>query len=122
MFSSYLFINLYNYNASRHHVLEQKNNPGIINKISPPKIPQLIPPSQLLLQEKPLPENGSYRTYYPADSYVAPLVLEADPNNNYIVKLVDTSKHPVLYAFVRANNSVKIKAPLEIYQAAMGLW
>ena len=109
-------LHIYN-NRSKAHVQGQhKEITNIFKRVSTPKIPQLIPPTEPLLQEKEPPQNGAYKFYYPPETYVAPLTLVADSLNHYVVKLIDASKRPVLYIFVRANDTVKTKAPLGIYE------
>ncbi|GEM_PF-1947421 len=109
-------LHIYNNRLKAHMPTQHKGITNIFNRVSTPKIPQLIPPTEPLLQEKEPPQNGAYKIYYPAETYVAPLTLIADPDNHYLVKLIDASKRPVLYVFVRANNTVKTKAPLGIYE------
>jgi hypothetical protein len=89
---------------------------GVGKNLSNPKIPRLLPSTDLSLSEQPLPENGSCKMVYPSEHYVASFTVKADSINHYLVKLVDSSQNPVLYLFVRANSSVKIKAPLGAYE------
>ncbi|MGO9146931.1 MAG: hypothetical protein ACLQDF_11230 [Desulfomonilia bacterium] len=78
--------------------------------------PQPLPLADLSLSEQPLPENGSYKLLYPPEHYVANFTVTADPFNNYVVKLVDSSQNPVLYLFVRANSTANVKAPIGAYE------
>jgi hypothetical protein len=84
--------------------------------VKTPGIPSLFSPRDVFLKEEPLPENGSYKLFLPSEQYVASLKIIADPFNNYIVKLKDLNKQPVLYLFIRAGNTTEIKAPLGTYE------
>jgi hypothetical protein len=68
------------------------------------------------LFEQPLPKNGSSKILYPAENYVVLLTVKSETNNHYLIKLVDKSDKPILYLFVRANNSANIKAPYGKYK------
>ncbi len=81
-----------------------------------PKIPLLDSAMGDSLPKQPLPENGSYKLFYPADNYVASFTVTADPINHYVVKLIDQTNNPVLYLFVRANSEATVKAPLGNYE------
>ncbi len=80
------------------------------------KVPQLHPITDAFISEQPLPENGSCKMFYTQESYVAPFTVTTDPNNHYIIKLVDSSQNPVLFLFAKANSTVSFKAPLGSYE------
>lgn len=81
-----------------------------------PKVPQLHTVMDAFLSEQPLPENGSRKIFYPPESLVANFTIKTDPNNHYLVKLVDSSNNPVLYLFARANSIASLKVPLGAYE------
>lgn len=89
---------------------------NIDHNASPAKIPQLLPSSDSVLQEQPLPENGSCKIFYPPERSVARFTVNTDSANHYIVKLVDSSKSSILFLFIHANSSAEIKVPLGTYE------
>src|SRR5262249_4138317 len=64
------------------------------------------------IPERPLPENGSVRSFTTAERE-APFEIKAARGSNYLLKLVNAyTNAPVLTVFVRSGTTVTIDVPL----------